>query len=392
MIEGFDPARGGRERSTADVAHELARQGCEVDVVCMTAGEMVEPVRGFPLYGPPGQVPVRTVPLGPTGRTRAGRLERFLAAAAENTAAGGYDIVHAMLPMVQADVYQLRGGTVPGLFEAHLRMLGPAGRAVRRLTWRCNRARQLLARQEARLACEGRVWCLPVSDLVAAELERHYGRTERVRTVFNAVAVPALTDETRTAMRADVRGRLGFGDEDLVWLCPAMNFQLKGVGEMIEAFAALRQARSQGPRQRLVVIGRDRPEGFDRAIGLRSAGDDVRFLPPTDQIWEMYAAADAVVLLSWYDPCSRVVLEATALGIPSLTTARNGAAEALRDGAGLVVESPADREGILAAMRRLAEPATRAACRQAARAQAPQLSVARHVEELLGVYREVAKA
>jgi glycosyltransferase involved in cell wall biosynthesis len=105
----------------------------------------------------------------------------------------------------------------------------------------------------------------------------------------------------------------------------------------------------------------------------------------------LYSAADAVVLLSWQDACSRVILEAIRWRLASLTTRFNGAAELLARGAGKVVESPRDRAAVVAAMERLADPSRRREMSAACREIADFVGVARHVDELEGIYREVAR-
>ena len=95
------------------------------------------------------------------------------------------------------------------------------------------------------------------------------------------------------------------------------------------------------------------------------------------------------MLLSWYDPCSRVVLEATRWSVPSITTVYNGAAEVLARGAGLVVSSPADTDAVIRAMCELAEPARRAARARACMDVAGRLGMDRYVDELLAAYEEV---
>jgi UDP-glucose:(heptosyl)LPS alpha-1,3-glucosyltransferase len=98
-----------------------------------------------------------------------------------------------------------------------------------------------------------------------------------------------------------------------------------------------------------------------------------------------------VVLLSWHDSCSRAVLEATALGVPCLTTAYNGASEALANGAGLVVDRPSNRPAVAEAYGQLADAGRRAAMSAAGRKLADSLSMRRHAQELLAVYGEITR-
>ena len=377
FIERFDASRGGRERSTLEVAGELARRGCRVDVVCMTG----QPVGGG----------VDVVTLGWAGASRTGKLRRFVTAAARHMASAAYDVTHAMAPLPGADVYQLRGGTIAGLREGSLRMLGPVARAVRTVTWPCNRARALMGRLERRVVRDRRTLCLPVSRMVADELRRFHDRTANVRVVFNAVAAPAVSAEARAAWRAKTRALWGAAEEDFVLVCPAMNFRLKGVPETVEAFARFRPR--PGPPARLVVLGTGQPKACQRLARRCGVGGDVVFRPAVGDIWPVYAAADAVVLLSWYDPCSRVVLEAATFGVPSITTRFNGAAELVAGQRGnppvMVVDSPAAVADVAEACTRLADPGVRADCAAACRAVAPHLSITRHVDKLMAIYEEI---
>jgi UDP-glucose:(heptosyl)LPS alpha-1,3-glucosyltransferase len=304
---------------------------------------------------------------------------------------GGYDVVHAMLPLGGASVYQLRGGTVPAQRDASLRRRWLLGRLLVKLTEPLNRRRREMAAMEAQVVADRRVLLLPVSAMVARELERFYGRTDNVRVVFNGVDVPEPDDPRRADWRQRIRFQLGVGQGDPVFLTVATNFALKGVAETIEVFARWYHRGDPGANPRLVVVGRDSPEGYQRHAGLRDVGRFVVFVPPTGDVFQWYAAADACVLLSWYDPCSRVVLEACRWGIPSITTAYNGASEALTGGAGIVVASPRDKVGLLAAFDAMADPTRRAGMSQACRRVAERLTIDRHVDELLDAYQEAAR-
>ncbi|KPK85701.1 MAG: hypothetical protein AMJ81_03065 [Phycisphaerae bacterium SM23_33] len=375
VIERMDPGLGGRETSTGQIACELARRGHQVTVLCQKGS-----------WRAPGAA-VRCLRSG--GLLRVVRLKRFVAAVQQEIDGGAYDVIHSMLPVPGADVYQPRGGTVPAQQAASLRRRRGLGRLGRQLLESLNLCRQHTAELERQVVADSRTLCLAVSEMVALEFDRYYGRAEGVRVIYNAVDVPDPDLPQRVQWRRQRRQELGVGEEALVFLTVAANFELKGVAETITAFA--RWCHSHGRRMdaRLVIVGREMPEGYMARAGMHSVGSDVVFIPPTPEIFQWYAAADAVVLLSWYDPCSRVVLEATRWGIPSITTVYNGAAEVLGYGGGMVVESPRAVRAVAAAMDELADRRRRAVRAEACRQAAGKLSTQRHVDELLAAYAEV---
>jgi UDP-glucose:(heptosyl)LPS alpha-1,3-glucosyltransferase len=376
VIERMDTARGGRETSTAQIASRLAEAGNEVVILCQKGA-----------IEAPG-VEVRA--LGAGGWTRTSRARRFIQAAQEAIRRERFDIVHSMLPLPGANVYQLRSGTVPAQAAASLRRRTPPGQLLAGFTRRFNRHRSLMAEMEAHVMADARTHLLAVSEMVASEVREFYGRSENLRVVFNAVDVPAADEEQRADWRQRLRFQLGVGSGDVMMLVVANNFELKGVSRTIEAFGQWMRRRNS-VRDRLVIIGRDpaAAEGYARQAGIRSVGLFVHFLPPTRDIFRWYSAADICVLLSWYDPCSRVVLEATRWGLPSITTRFNGAAEIVEEGCGVVVPSPASQGKIVAAMDFMSVESARQYMSENCRAMSPRLSIERHVDELLKVYKEI---
>jgi len=375
VIERMDTERGGREASTAQVAVELARRGHEVTILCQS-GQW------------DGQ-PVRLRVLSSRGLWRVSRLRAFAADLQREIAGGRFDVVHAMLPVPGANVYQLRGGTVPGQRHAAIRRRSILERPLVMAVQPLNLCRRQLERMEQAVASDPGVLCLPPSRMVAQELERYYGRREGVRVVYNAVDVPDPRGAQRAEWRRRLRDGMGLNDDAVAFLVVARNFALKGVAESIIAFARWYHSRRGGRLARLVILGREAPEGYQRHANLRDVAGAVVFVPHTPEVFQWYAAADVCMLLSWYDPCSRVVLEAARWGIPSITTVFNGAAELLADGAGIVVKSPRDFKVIVPAMERMADPDGRAAFSTACNAMADQLSIRRHVDELLQAYAQL---
>ena len=369
VIERIDPHRGGRETSTAQVAAELARCGCDVTIICQSGSW-----RG-------GGVEVNQV--GVRGISRTSRLRNFATDVGQAIEGRSFDIVQATLPIPRANVYQPRGGTVPAQIAASLRRRSGAGRLLRRITEPLNACRRQMAAFERDLLTGGGAICLCVSQMVKDECLTYYGMTDRVEVVYNCADVPA--GDTRDDDRRRIRGEIGAAPDDPVVLTVATNFELKGVAQAIEAFAQWR-SDSGCDGSRLVVVGRQSPNSYMKLAADCGAGDAVVFAPPTQDIFQWYAAADAVILLSWYDPCSRVVLEAARWSIPSITTRFNGASEAFGDGGCIVVDSPLDKAAIVTAYGALADPVTRQKHSQACSSLEDYLGVERHVKELIDAY------
>jgi UDP-glucose:(heptosyl)LPS alpha-1,3-glucosyltransferase len=376
VIETFDPLRGGREASTAQIASELARRGQDVTVFCQRCEDACEGVRIEPLKA--------------GGRDRTARLASFARSVRGAAEKGAFDIVHATLPIPGANVYQPRGGLVGAQAAASLRRRRGLRRFLATLAQPWNLHRRKMGRLERKLVTDRTTVCLAVSEMVGREFMHYYARGEDVRVIYNAVDVPDVSDQTRRQWRDELRRRIGAGPGSPVFLTIARNFELKGVAEAIDAFARWYASPGGLPGAKLVAVGRKDAGRFRWRARKRRVGKQVVFVGPTSEVFRWYAAADACILLSWYDPCSRVVLEATRWGIPSITTVYNGAAEALARGGGIVVSSPRDTEAIVKAMEELADAGRRRERSLACREVADDLSIRRHVDELLETYEEVA--
>ena len=378
VLERMDPSLGGRESYTAQVAASLAARGLGVTVICQTAR-----------WTCPG---VRIVELGSHGLMRHARLSRFVSDARREIERGQVDIVHAMFPLGGADIYQPHGGTAPAQYRANLRRR----RGLRRMaTWafrELNFRRCLNARLERDIADDTGVCCLCVSPMVAREFEQHYRRTENVRVIFNGVEVPACDEATRLQWRRQRRDELGIGPDDPVFLAVATNLELKGVPQAIEAFARC-LVQPECRNGQLVVVGSKRREAIARCERLADrcgVTDRVHLFGPTPDIFQWYAAADALVQLSWYDSCGLTILEAMRWSIPALSTAQAGASSLLEKGAGITVDWPDDIESVTAAMAQLADPARRQEYADVCDQLAGDLTMARHVDQLVELYEELA--
>ena len=376
VIERIETWRGGAETSTLEFAHLLAGRGTSVTV--FTATRCVSPP----------DLEIVMIPVTATPKPL--RPARFIAKTTARLRRDPFDIVHAITPMPAADVYQPRGGLVRETLERNVAMRATAPRRmVKRALAALNVKRRTLLGLEERALRPGGPVVAAVSKYVARQARAHYGLDgARVRVIFNGVQVAAATEAERAADRAAVRREYAVANGTLLILCVAHNFRLKGVEPLLHGMARL--TRAGGRDVRLLVAGRDNPVAMAATARRLRIDDLVTFTGPTERIGAFYHAADVVAHATYYDPCSRVVLEALSRGVACVTTRLNGAAEAITDGVeGFVIETPDDVGELADRIGRLRDRRMAAEMGAAAARLGPRLSMTRHVDEMVELYDEI---
>lgn len=380
--EHVDARRGGAESSTLEMAAGLAALGHEVTVIHSGGG-------GRDVVSAPsaGELRLRAIPA--RGATRLARTRDYLLRAAEHCRAGGYDIVHAVVPLSGCHVYQPRGGTYAETIARSVALAETTwGQALKRLSRRLNRRQQFLLRAERALLC-GRD--PPVTACVSEYVRRHVLAEfpglpcGAVEVVFNGVDIECLADEAERAARSAWRAERGIGADEPLALFVAHNFKLKGLAELIRALG-----RPSRTAWRLAVVGRDDPRPFRGLARRLNVEHRVDFAGAAHDARAAYAAADVLVHPTWYDPCSRVVLEALCCGLPVVTTRFNGAAEALTpDMNGIVIDTPRDAAALSRAVERCLTAELRTGARAGRTAARERLSMRRHARELSALYERI---
>jgi UDP-glucose:(heptosyl)LPS alpha-1,3-glucosyltransferase len=205
--------------------------------------------------------------------------------------------------------------------------------------------------------------------------------------VYNGVDTQRFSPHHRAEHRRQIRARLGVADDEVLFLFVGHDFARKGLATAIRALGHLHADRRP---VRLVVVG-GKPVGTYKRLadrcGVRS---QVAFAGSVADPIPYYAAADAYVLPTFYDPCSLGVLEAAASGLPSITTSLNGASELLTDGVdGYLLADPADDYGLAVPMQWLLDPVLRHRLGEAARQLALQHTLERNCDQIAAIYREI---
>ena len=361
-----DPKLGGAERYTYDLADRLARAGHEVSMLAATTDHV-----------PAGVAPVT---LSERGLTKVQRYNRLLDSLDAHLDAHSYDVVHAMLPVRRCDVYHPHAGLARAMAasdSAKQRFLNPR---------RGRRAEVEGALLES--SAPPIVLCL--SEYVRGSVREWYKLDDaHLPILFNAVDIRTYDPAARPDARAATRARLGLAPDDRVALFVGQDLDRKGLREAVLAMEAFKSDE----RTKLLIVGK--PSAREQLALAERAGvrDRVIKAPFSPDVYAFYSAADFLVLPTKHDPCSLVVLEALAMGLPVISTRFNGACEIMTNGThGFVLDDPLDVPALSAAMRSLLDDAERSRMAEACLALRPRLEYDQHLRTLLGIYERVRAA
>jgi len=291
------------------------------------------------------------------GITRVGQYQRFLDSLDEHLAGNSYDIVHAMLPVRQCDLYHPHAGIAVEAGTGLKTVFNPRRVEMARVE------RELLTRANPPVV-------LILSDYVKQFVTKHYpALAERnLQKLFNSVDLERFGPSPEAKKTSD----------EVVALIIAQDFERKGVPQAIEATRLINQSLGTSrPRLRLMVVGKEHAPGIE---------GDVTFVGETSKIRDLYASADFFVLPTRHDPCSLVVLEALAMGLPVITTRQNGAAEIISDGREGFVLERGTVPLLLDKMKQLLDAEVRKRMSEAVLALRPKLSQEEHLKRLLEIY------
>lgn len=375
-----DPNKGGAETYVVDLAGALVRRGHQVTLVA-------ESVRAESL--PAG---VDVVRVSVSGWSRPGKVRSFAENSARElqSAPGRFDVTMGFINTWHHDVIIPQGGLRAGsILHNAVRFRSPLRRAVYKLgkwlspgEWNYDR----IERRQYDPALNARV--VAVSQLVAGHLQKFRGVDPgRIEVIHNSIDPDRFRVSDDAAVRAETREKYGIGPDDHVGLFVGHNFWLKGLAPLLEALAA----RKEGKPVRLLVSGRGKLGPFRRMIERLGLGGQVQLLGFVPDVASLFHAADFFVSPTYYDPCSLVVMEALACGLPVITTACNGAGELITPGReGFVVETPHHQADLIAAIDAMTDTKSRQAMAIAARELGRQQTFEAHVGKLERLFESVA--
>ena len=366
VILHADTARGGAERYTLDLAAALVERGHDV---CILASSF----QSRPFAG-------TAVLINASGITRTGRYLNFInqVEAMRSDSPRRFDVVHAMLPIRSCDIYHPHAGIAAhAMASGHLIKAGRLSRAMSRVGNQFNLRRRSFANIERKLLTEKPpvVFCL--SNRIRAVVKKYYPSfsDQKLVSLFNGIDLKRFDPGQNPSTRASVRDQLGIGPDAIMGLMLAQDFERKGLQQAIEAIAL-----AKNPRLVLVVGGKPDASAYRGLASSLGIANQLRFAGPVAQPVDFYKAADFFLLPTFSDPCSLVVLEALAMGLPVISTVLNGACETMIDGVhGRIVQNPRDIRILAKALLEIVDLNRREQMSTACLLLRPRLSMGEHL-------------
>jgi UDP-glucose:(heptosyl)LPS alpha-1,3-glucosyltransferase len=372
------PARGGAEHYVADLAHSLVADNHRVHLYASSWDADALP-RTIHFHRLPST-------FGP----RFARPWQFGHSCLTALSTGNHDVSIGFNKTWGQDVLYPQGGLHVASAEHNLHkhrtsLKRRLARLVQQLDW-AQRSYRLLERRQ--YLGPHHPLIIANSRVVRTHFQAYYGiPASDIRVVYSAIDASRLAEDDRLERRQEWRRHWGIAHNETVAVFSAMNYQLKGLEPLL---LAVRLLPLDLPF-RLLVAGNPRIGHYQRLARRLGVERRVVFAGYCPEMRNCYFAGDFLVHPTFYDPCSLVVLEAMACGLPVITSQINGASELLSPpDDGYIIEDPHDSSRLAWCIMQLTDPARRTACGDVARQKARRWTFQEHYRQLLQVLTEAA--
>jgi UDP-glucose:(heptosyl)LPS alpha-1,3-glucosyltransferase len=381
IIERADVALGGAERSILELVQALRESGLQVELLAAKGTTNSQNVHI----------------LSQAGRTKRTSLSVFSRKLRKKLSQDHYDIIHSVLPFDFADVYQPRGGSFAEAVVRNAASYETAlGRSCKLATAFANHRRAAMLRAERRLCKYPKGPLIAaVSEYVRRQFQNHYTLSdERMVVIPNGVKMPGPIDQTYMAkLRSQLFEQLQLNEtiSPLFFLFVANNFRLKGLAPLLAAFQLMTE-RTRTAQPYLLIAGRDKSSKYRKLAAKLGISRRILFLGRIKRIQNLLAITDVAVLPTFYDPCSRYILEALAADKPVITTRFNGAVDFIVDGRhGKVIDNPHQINALADAMAHFTNTVNIQNTSKAIIDDKlkEKISIRRHAAQLIGLYESV---
>jgi glycosyltransferase involved in cell wall biosynthesis len=228
---------------------------------------------------------------------------------------------------------------------------------------------------------------------IPVAVEEKIAKPDRLEQIGNGIPLDRFDPAHYSAEdRRAIRAELGYTDKHLV---VGMVGRLVAEKGYYDAFEAARLVKERIPNARFVFVGRFEPK-FDAIkpedLGRYGIADVSQFLGHRDDVPRLYAAMDIFMLPSHREGFPRSVMEAAAMGKPSVVTEIRGCRQTVEHGVTGLMVPLRDPAALAAALERLLRSASeRERMGRAARAKAlREFDENKIIDAIISAYRRLS--
>lgn len=178
---------------------------------------------------------------------------------------------------------------------------------------------------------------------VAAQIQGIYsGARDKCGVIYTAVDTNVFKPAAhRQSHRALICRNLNTDADKPVGLFVSLSHRRKGLDNLLQAWTGIDAT--------LWIAGRQLNKHYLGMIERLGLSSKVRAIPPTNQLSDLYQAADWFIHPTLYDACANTVLQSMASELPGVISAQDGAVDHVRDGEnGFMLYHPAKVEELRA--------------------------------------------
>jgi len=243
--------------------------------------------------------------------------------------------------------------------------------------------------ESAPFRTEPRPRIIAISSMVREDMAAFYRiDQEKIDLIYNGIDTRKYNIGLRERLRGPLRERLGIEHNDIAFLFISYGLKKKGIVPLIEATAHLR--RSNVCSFKLLAVGEPPYPSLLRRIARLGLEDTVIFAGPTRTPEEYYANCDVLVMPTFYDACSLVVMEGMACGLPAITTVSNGAAGIITNGKdGYIISYPPVPTELAEAMKAFFSQGRLKRMSRTASLTGKRYSLERNHREMISIFNEI---
>ncbi|MBW2569612.1 MAG: glycosyltransferase family 4 protein [Deltaproteobacteria bacterium] len=229
-----------------------------------------------------------------------------------------------------------------------------------------------------------------ISQMIKKDMESFFKvKGSEIEVVYNGVDISRYNQDLRCKLKGPLRKQLGIKNDEVVFLFVSYDLKKKGIEQLVEAAFGLKKMGDMNFK--VVVIGGLPYKTLSRRIKALNIEDKILFAGSVRSTEEYYANSDVLVLPTYYDACSLVVIEAMACGLPSITTTANGAAGIITEGKdGYIIPHPPEAQELTKKMQLLMDYEKRQEMSQEALRTGRNYSAKKNHREMIRILGEAA--